>query len=394
MIVKDYTEMSARIRAFVDRHAMSNSWPAAVAALRPSPLRASETVPARVVLQQPARRARVSVVIPCYNYGHYLRGAVDSALTQENVDVQVVIVDDKSPDDTSAIADELATDPRVSVIHNEHNLGHVRTFNRGLDVANGEFLVRLDADDLLTPGCLSRAVALFDHDPAVGLVYGNPYHFTSPTPPAPRLSQVSWTIWSGVEWLEERCRRGVNCITTPEAMVRMSVVRQVGPLDTRLLYAQDMELWCRIAAVVAVGRVNGADQALHRDHASSMSATDASPVLVDLTERRQVFASVFESTGASLPDAAGLHAIANRVLARESVDHADRALDNGHGELALELIEFARETAPAVFLERKPSSVERRTGAAVTGSQIRLIRRRLAGIGREFDYVRWVVHGV
>lgn len=387
--------MSARVREFVDRHAMSNFWPAAVAALRPSPLRPSAIVSARAVARlSSSRRARVSVVVPCYNYGHFLRGAVDSALNQEGVDVQVVIVDDKSPDDTWAIAEELAADPRVSVIQNEHNLGHVRTFNRGLEHADGEFLVRLDPDDLLTPGCLARSVALFDHDSSIGLVYGNPYHFTTPTPPAPRVSRVSWTIWSGAEWLEERCRRGVNCITTPEAMVRMSVVRQVGPLDTRLRFAQDMEMWCRIAAVVAVGRVNGADQALHRDHASSMSATDGAPALVDLAERRQVFASVFEGAGRALPDAAGLHATANRVLARESVDYAERALEFGDRELAVQLIAFARETAPTVFLERKPAAIERRTEGATTRSTIRLIRRRLAGLGREFDYVRWAVHGV
>ncbi|MET0842949.1 MAG: glycosyltransferase family 2 protein [Mycetocola sp.] len=392
--MKDYTEFSERLREFVDRHAMSNFWPAAVAALRPSPLRPSETVPTHEVARQPARRARVSVVIPCYNYGHYLRGAVESAITQDDVDVEVVIVDDKSPDDTWAIADELATDPRVSVIHNEHNLGHVRTFNRGLDRANGEFLVRLDADDLLTPGCLSRAVALFDHDSSIGLVYGNPYHFTTASPPAPRVSNVSWTVWSGADWLEERCRRGVNCITTPEAMLRMSVVRQVGPLDTRLLFAQDMEMWCRIAAVGAVGRVNGADQALHRDHATSMSATDGAPVLTNLEERRQVFSSVFESTGAALPKAAELRALANRVLARESVDYADRALDARDRQLARQLIAFAENTAPDVFVEKRASSVRERVDAEATRSSIRLLRRRLAGVGREFDYVRWVVHGV
>jgi GT2 family glycosyltransferase len=392
--MKDHSEISARLHEVVDRHAISKSWPAAVAALRPSPLRPSETVASHGVPNRPIRRARISVVVPCYNYGHYLRGAVESALTQDDVDVQVVIVDDKSPDDTWAIADELATDPRVSVIHNEQNLGHVRSFNRGLERTDGEFLVRLDADDLLTPGCLARAVALFDHDTSIGLVYGNPYHFTTATPPAPRMSKVSWVVWAGVDWLEERCRRGVNCITTPEAMVRMSVMRKVGGLDTRLLFAQDMELWCRIAAVSAVGRVNGADQALHRDHESSMSATDGAPALVDLHERRQVFASVFESTGAALPNATELHAIASRVLARESVDCADRALDLGEPELAKELIAFARETAPAVLLERRPSSVERRAEGAPSRSPMRVLRRRLAGLGRELDYVRWAVHGV
>ena len=83
----------------------------------------------------------------------------------------------------------------------------------------------------------------------------------------------------------------------------MSVVNRVGPLDTRLRFAQDMEMWCRVAAVSDVGRVNGADQALHREHSQSMSATAGSAPLTSLEERRQVFASVFGSTGSKLPAA-------------------------------------------------------------------------------------------
>lgn len=391
----DYSELSAKIREFIDRHALTDKWPSAIAALRPSPLRPLARVAAPDVPERPARRARVSVVIPCYGYGRYLQGAVASALSQDDVDVQVVIVDDKSPDDTAVIADELAAgDPRVVVVHNEANLGHVRTFNRGLEQADGEFLVRLDADDLLTPGCLARAVAVFDSNPLVGLTYGNPYHFATSTPPAPRVSKISWTIWSGADWLGERCRLGVNCITTPEAMLRMAVVRDVGPLDTRLRFAQDMELWCRVAAVAAVGRVNGADQALHRDHAGSMSATEVGSAIVDLEERRQVFDSVFESTGAKLSNAAALHSTANRALAAESVGYAERALDSGDSELARRYLTFARDTAPSVFRERRHAAVARRVDDSAMRSPVSVLRRRLAGLGREFDYVRWAVHGV
>lgn len=392
---KDYSGLSARIRKHVDRHAMVTTWPVALAALRPSPLRPVKTVAADKIPTRPARSARVSVVIPCYNYGRYLRGAVESALTQRGVDVQVVVVNDGSTDNTASVADELAAgDPRVVVAHNEVNLGHVRTFNRGLELANGEFLVRLDADDLLTPGCLARAVAVFDSDSSVGLAYGNPYHFTTPTPPSPRTSKISWTIWSGPDWLEERCRRGVNCITTPEAMLRMSIVREVGPLDVRLRYANDMEIWCRVAAVSAVGRVNGVDQALHRDHSLSLSATEVASAITDLVERRQAFDSVFETTGARLPNAARLHAVANRVLALESVDYAERALDAGDQQLARQYIEFARDTAPSVLQVRRHASVVRRVESLSRRSGLRVIRRRLAGLGREFDYLRWAVHGV
>jgi hypothetical protein len=225
-------------------------------------------------------------------------------------------------------------------------------------------------------------------------VYGNPYHFTSATPPRPRIASVSWTVWAGGAWLEERCRRGVNCITTPEAMLRMSLVRKVGPLDIRLRYANDMEIWCRVAAVADVGRVNGVDQALHRDHPQSLSATEVSAAITDLEERRQVFDSVFETTGAMLPNAGSLHAMANRVLAAEAVDYAERAMDAGDRELARRYLGFARSTAPAVLRQRRQAGVVRRVAGGTRRSLVRLARRRIEGLGREFDYVRWSVHGV
>lgn len=395
VIMTDYSGLSARIREQVNRDALTQTWPVALATLRRSPLRPVETVPARGIPTGTGRRARVSVVIPCYNYGRYLRGAMHSALQQREIDVQVVVVNDASSDDSATVAEEIAAaDPRVVVLHNAENLGHVRTFNRGLERADGEFLVRLDADDLLTPGCLARAVAVFDHDARIGLVYGNPYHFTTPTPPRPRTSTISWTVWSGADWLQERCRKGVNCITTPEAMLRMSVVREVGPLDTRLRYANDMEIWCRVAAVSDVGRVNGVDQALHRDHPRSLSATEVGSAITDLRERRLAFDSVFESTGSALPNAGTLHAMADCALATESVDHAERAMDAGNQDLAREYLHFARDTDPAVLRERRPAAVVRRVESASRRSLVRVLRRRIGGLGREFDYVRWAVHGV
>ncbi|RAN76504.1 hypothetical protein B5P43_23185 [Bacillus sp. SRB_336] len=318
----DTTRLSGRLHSFVDDHSIWGGAAAIVAFLSRSPLRPATSVPAVRAAVAPGRRASVSVVIPCYNYGHFLRGAVASALNQRGVDVQVIIVNDKSPDGTAAIADELASsDARVEVVHNEVNLGHVASFNRGLARVTGEFLVRLDADDLLTSGSLARAVALFDAFDNVGLIYGNPRHFTTLEPPNGRCGRVSWSVWSGPEWLAERCRQGVNCITTPEAILRMSVVDHVGPLDTRLRFAQDMEMWCRVAAVSDVARINGADQALHRDHAASMSANEGSPFEVDLAERRLVFDLVFSGIGAALPNAASLRALAQQSLDREARQH-------------------------------------------------------------------------
>jgi len=84
----------------------------------------------------------VSVVIPCYKYGHFLEDAVGSVLDdQEGVDVRVLIIDDASPDDSAEVARKIAArDPRVEVIVHTTNKGHIATYNEGLlDWADGDY---------------------------------------------------------------------------------------------------------------------------------------------------------------------------------------------------------------------------------------------------------------
>lgn len=92
----------------------------------------------------------VSVVIPVYNVAPYLQACVDSLLAQRYTDFEVVLVDDGSTDGSGAICDTLAgKDPRVIAIH-QKNGGACAARNRGIDNARGEFLVFVDADDLVT----------------------------------------------------------------------------------------------------------------------------------------------------------------------------------------------------------------------------------------------------
>ena len=97
--------------------------------------------------------ASVSVVIPCYNYGHLLDDAVTSVLDdQEGIDVRVLIIDDASHDDSADVARKIADrDPRVEVIVHTANRGHIATYNEGLlEWADGDYSVLMSADDRLT----------------------------------------------------------------------------------------------------------------------------------------------------------------------------------------------------------------------------------------------------
>lgn len=292
----------------------------------------------------------VGVVIPCFNYAAYLEEAVTSCLTQTDVAVTVVIVDDCSSDNSAEVARELAGDPRVRLLVNSANQGPVATFNRGLAALDTEFVVRLDADDLLTPGSLARSAALARAHPSVGLVYGHPIHFEGSRRPRPRTRVSGWSIWPGRDWLEARCRSGVNVITSPEAFMRMSTVHRTGG-QRDLQHTHDMEMWLRLAALSDVGYVQGADQAWHREHPASLSvSSESAGGLTILRERHAAFVTALTDplVALELDTAAELRTLTETTLATEALQRAIYERDRRRHDRELEsaLIDFAA-TRPA-----------------------------------------------
>src|SRR5689334_14323167 len=172
----------------------------------------------------------VSVLIPCYKYGHFLEDAVSSVLDdQQGVDVRVLIIDDASPDDSADVARKIAArDPRVEVIVHAANKGNIATFNEGLlEWADGDYCTLVSADDRLTPGALRRARDLLDAHPGVGFVYGHALWFThGTTPPPARTTVRGWSVWPGRWWLERRFQQAENPITSPEIIVRTAVQKR------------------------------------------------------------------------------------------------------------------------------------------------------------------------
>jgi glycosyltransferase involved in cell wall biosynthesis len=298
----------------------------------------------------------VSVVIPCYRYGHFLEDAVSSVLDdQEGVDVRVLIIDDASPDDSAEVARKIAArDPRVEVIVHTSNKGHIATYNEGLlNWADGDYCALVSADDRLTPGALRRARDLLDAHPRVGFVYGYPLWVwqDKPLPPA-RTKLRGWSVWRGQWWIERRCRQGSNNITAPEVVVRTSLQKRVGGYDPRLPHAADLEMWLRLAANADVGFLRGVDQAYYRVHGQSMRTSyDA---LMDLRQLRLAFDLALDRCGDKLSGSERLSGLMRRKVASEALWAAARAYDLGQAEQAPigELVALALDCWPEV--NRRP----------------------------------------
>ncbi|WP_307868452.1 glycosyltransferase [Umezawaea beigongshangensis] len=305
----------------------------------------------------------VDVVVPCYNYAHFLRRCVASVLEQPGVDVRVLVVDDRSSDDTPLVVRELSADPRVHGRRHEVNRGHIATYNEGLlEWAEADCTVLLSADDLLAPGALARAATVLRDNPDVGLVYGRGVYYTDHDR-LPRTLNVplGTSVWSGREWIEGRCRSGHNVISSPEVVVRTSVQQRVGGYRPDLPHAGDLEMWLRFAAVSDVAHVRGRPAAYYRVHENSMLRTRFNTALVDLEQRRDVFARFF-ADHPGLPDAALMHTAAKRALAKEALWRVCRAYDRD--DLAEhpheEMTEFALSTYSGARRLPEHAALERR----------------------------------
>ncbi len=248
----------------------------------------------------------VDIIVPCYNYAHYLESCVTSILSQRDVDVRVLIINDCSPDHTDKIGSELAaSDPRVEYLKNEQNLGLIGTANRGLlDWACADYALLLSADDLLTPGSLARACAVMDHHRDVHLVYGRAVligdEFGAAEMPADE-GDAEYQLIDGRDFIQRNFTH-FNPVPSPTAVVRTHVQKELGGYLPQFPHTSDMEMWMRFAAGGPIGVIKNV-QACYRIHASSMSAEKLMRAISDREECLETCAFVVENFCDAIPDA-------------------------------------------------------------------------------------------
>ena len=181
---------------------------------------------------------KVTVLMPVYNGEKYLREAVDSILGQTFRDFEFIIVDDASTDRGYEIARSY-TDPRIVLVRNERNLGLTVSLNRGLELTRGEYVARMDCDDVSLPERLERQVAFMDANPDVGacgtwsldIDHAGNVVGRRELPLGEELNNFYW-------------RRSLS---HPAAMFRFD--REDGPrYDPACRYAQDYDLWFKVRA--------------------------------------------------------------------------------------------------------------------------------------------------
>jgi glycosyltransferase involved in cell wall biosynthesis len=184
---------------------------------------------------------RVSVVMANYNYARYLRVAIDSVLNQTLSDIELIIVDDGSTDDSRTIIESYLSDARVRFRPVEH-LGQPGAKNAGIEWARGPIVAFLDADDIWHPTKLEKQVTLFEREPTLGVVYSRR---TLIDESGNEMSYRQPGLHRG-DVLEQIFRDNFVCFSS--VVVRRLVFEHVGPFDERSDLAIDYDLWLRVAA--------------------------------------------------------------------------------------------------------------------------------------------------
>jgi glycosyltransferase involved in cell wall biosynthesis len=196
---------------------------------------------------------RVSFVVPCYKHGHFLAACVESILGQSFDDLEVIVMDDCSPDETPEVARSLR-DPRVVYVRNETNLGHLQNYNKGLRLARGEFLWLINVDDKLRqPYVVERYVQFMDRHPRASFVF---------CPAVPLRGDVELEPAYGIHGSEDRLFDGRellerlvywNSIWVPSVMARRQAYERAGLFPLDLPFSGDWYLWCHFAVHGDVG---------------------------------------------------------------------------------------------------------------------------------------------
>jgi glycosyltransferase involved in cell wall biosynthesis len=215
----------------------------------------------------------VSFVVPCYKLAHFLPDCVDSILGQTNANVEVIVMDDHSPDDTATVVQRYKDDPRVRYVRNDPNLGHLRNYNKGIGLAAGEYIWLISADDKLrAKDAVERYLTIMEANPRIAYAFCPAVELNGS---GQELSVVEWTrpytsdrTLSSREFLRELAQG--NCVSAPAVLVRRRCYEQAGAFPLDLPHAGDWYLWCAFAALGDVAYV--ADPLIYyRVHGSQMS---------------------------------------------------------------------------------------------------------------------------
>lgn len=183
---------------------------------------------------------KVTVLMSVYNGERYLKKAIDSILNQTFRDFEFLIINDGSSDSSAEILKGY-NDPRIKVIDNKKNMGLTRSLNKGLRLARGEYMAREDANDISLPRRLEKQIAFLNSKPEYGLV--GCWNYMIGTNKKIKDKVLFFTDHNDIV----QTLLLANHFVHSSVMFRKECIKKLGGYNEDLKFAQDYDLWLRIA---------------------------------------------------------------------------------------------------------------------------------------------------
>jgi glycosyltransferase involved in cell wall biosynthesis len=180
---------------------------------------------------------KVSVVTPSHNQGAYISQTIESVLSQDYPHLEYWIIDGGSQDETLAVIQSFAHDPRLHWI-SEADGGMSAALNKGFQRTGGELLTWINSDDLLAPGALRRVVQAFEQTPTTQLIYGELQFIEADGRPGPDHMGRPFDLLSLLGDY-------FGPIPQPGCFWRRTLWETLGPLREDLHYTMDLDYWLR-----------------------------------------------------------------------------------------------------------------------------------------------------
>nr|WP_317633014.1 glycosyltransferase [uncultured Flavobacterium sp.] len=194
----------------------------------------------------------VSVICLCYNHEKFVVKSLDSVINQSYKNIELIIVDDKSSDNSTTIINQwLEKYPFVTKVFNELNMGNTKAFNKAAKLAKGEYLIDLAADDILIENCIEKQVNCFENASTnTAIVFGNSYLINAIGERIGTYFQVDHNLKVIDQGLRhtnyERIIGSGTVICSVSAMMKRTVFDQLDGYNEQLSF-EDLDYWFRAA---------------------------------------------------------------------------------------------------------------------------------------------------
>jgi glycosyltransferase involved in cell wall biosynthesis len=285
---------------------------------------------------------KISVCIPTYNRVQLLPQAIHSVLKQTELDFELIVCDDGSTDSTAELLAEYA-DPRIHYIRHLQNIGKSNNMRSGFEAATGEYFIKFDDDDRLTPQFLAQTAAILDDDPQIDFVSTDHWVIDSEGDRDLQMTDINSQKWGRTELPNGRINQLLEvvfvqqCLQVGATLFRRQALLDVGYMRPNIQNCEDNDLLVRLALAGKQAFYWGDRLMEYRFHAEQQGIHRAIPYFIDKIHYLENF--YFEDVE--------LEKVRQNRLAETKLLLGLRLIETGETQVGRALIQAGKISSPA-----------------------------------------------